>query len=304
MNKLFKWLFVAVMFASMCACSSEDAIPQSSQVETSLVRFSFFDTSMEKLDDFTRSTRAGEVSATEWKKTFNRLDIAIFPQGKAKNDTVYLVHQTSEEKGFGQLSIRLPIGSYRMVAVASKAAKPVDITSAEVVTFPDKTVTDMAYVSQSIEVKSGTTTANCILKRSLSKFKLQSTDRVTKDFSKIEVNYSGFFSDTFNPSTGYGIKEGTENAWQKAIVFERYGGTVGINIFLLIPDEKVTMKVTVNVYDTNNQMVRSLTFDNVVLQQNHVTTYTGPLFSSGSTFEFTFDNKELDKSDYDHEFGD
>lgn len=42
----------------------------------------------------------------------------------------------------------------------------------------------------------------------------------------------------------------------------------------------------------------------MILQQNHVTTYTGPLFTSGSAFEFTFENTDLLKSGYDKTFDD
>lgn len=47
MNKIFKGLLVAVMFTSMCACSSDET-SQSSQVETSELSLSFFDASVER----------------------------------------------------------------------------------------------------------------------------------------------------------------------------------------------------------------------------------------------------------------
>lgn len=62
------------------------------------------------------------------------------------------------------------------MAVASKATSEVDIASSVLTTFPGDFPTDMAYVSQGLEVKSGATTANCVLKRSLTKFVLASSD--------------------------------------------------------------------------------------------------------------------------------
>ena len=62
MNKLMKWLFAAVAFTGMCACSGEDALQQSSQVETSSVSFSFFDSTVEKFGEANLSSGAMEAN--------------------------------------------------------------------------------------------------------------------------------------------------------------------------------------------------------------------------------------------------
>lgn len=62
MNKLMKWLFAAVAFTGMCACSGEDALQQSSQVETSSVSFSFFDSTVEKFGEANLSNGAMEAN--------------------------------------------------------------------------------------------------------------------------------------------------------------------------------------------------------------------------------------------------
>lgn len=306
MNKIVKGLFLAMMFASMCACSSDDALPQTSQVETSLVRFSFFDASLEK---FNESTRVMETRAAKtWKEYFSRLDIAIFPADDAKNDSIYRVHQLSGKDDFGNLSLRLPIGKYSLVAVASKATSEVDIASSVLTTFPGDFPTDMAYVSQGLEVKSGATTANCVLKRSLTKFVLASSDSLNLDVAKAEITYTGKYSKAFNPSTGYGINGDVDETKTKSVVFTEKDRTnkipVSITFYAFIPEETSQVQVDVKVYDVSGNVMRELHFDSVVLQQNHITTYRGPFFTSGSTLEFTFDDKDLEKSDYDTVFGD
>ena len=307
MNRLLKGLFVAIVFASMCACSGEDALQQSSQVETSLVSFSFFDSTIEKLGELSRvGTRAGEVDATTWKKSFPRLDIAIFPQGNNAGDGVYRYHQqSSTDGGFGSLSVRLPLGKYKMVAVASKADAEVDIASPTLATFPGNAA-DMAYVAQDIEVKSGTTTAHCILKRSLAMFVISSIDKPHKDIGKVVLEFTGNLTNAFNPATGYGIKTETESSITKTVSQEqfKYDKTFGSAFYVFLPEEQGTFKMKAAIYDTNGEVVRNLEFDNVILQHNHLTTYTGPLFTSGSNFDFFFDDKALDKSDYDETFGD
>lgn len=159
MNKMMKWLFVAVAFTGMCACSGEDALQQSSQVETSSVSFSFFDSTVEKFGEanlsngameanggsITRAgdglltgdvqTRADDNTATTWKTRFTRLDIAIIPVNSRQ--AIQYIHQAdATQDGFGSATLRLPIGKYKMVAIASKV-KGVNIVSAEKVTFPE-----------------------------------------------------------------------------------------------------------------------------------------------------------------------
>lgn len=324
-----KWLFVAVAFTGMCACSGEDALQQSSQVETSSVSFSFFDSTVEKFgaaklsngameanggsitragDSFLTGdvqTRADDNTTTTWKKRFTRLDIAIIPVNSSLN--IQYIHQADATKdGFGSATLRLPIGKYKMVAIASKVEGEVNIVSAEKVTFPeDKKLDDMAYVCKDIEVKSGSNTFNCKLERAISLLKFQSSDNLPVGFSKIEASLVGNVSRVFNPTTGYGVVDAGGNThnrnWSLA---NAKSGKVGLSIYVFLASEKETIQADLKIYNTDNEVAKALHFDQVTLQQNHVTTYTGPLFTSGSAFEFTFENTNLLKSDYDQTFGD
>ena len=329
MNKMMKWLFVAVAFTGMCACSGEDALQQSSQVETSSVSFSFFDSTVEKFGEanlsngameanggsITRAgdslltgdvqTRADDNTTTTWKKRFTRLDIAIIPVNSIQN-TQYIHQADATQDGFGSATLRLPIGKYKMVAIASKVKGEVNIVSAEKVTFPeDEKLDDMAYVCKDIEVKSGSNTFNCKLERAISLLKFKSTDNLPVGFSKIEASLVGNVSRVFNPTTGYGVVDAGGNThnriWSLA---DAKSGTVGLYIYVFLASEKETIQADLKIYNTDNEVAKALHFDQVILQQNHVTTYTGPLFTSGSAFEFTFENTNLLPSDYDQTFGD
>lgn len=330
MNKMMKWLFVAVAFTGMCACSGEDALQQSSQVETSSVSFSFFDSTVEKFGEanlsngameanggsITRAgdglitgdvqTRADDNTATTWKKRFTRLDIAIIPVNSSQ-DIQYIHQADATQDGFGSATLRLPIGKYKMVAIASKVEGEVNIVSAEKVTFPeDKKLDDMAYVCKDIEVKSGSNTFNCQLERAISLLKFQSTDNLPVGFSKIEASLVGNVSRVFNPTTGYGVVDAGGNTHDRSwsLAKATSGKPVSVSIYVFLASEKETIQADLKIYNTDNKVAKALHFDQVILQQNHVTTYTGPLFTSGSAFEFTFENTDLLKSGYDKTFGD
>lgn len=317
MNKMMKWLFAAVMFTGMCACSGEDALQQTSQVETSSVSFSFFDSTVEEFGKANLSqgameangesiTRAGDNTATTWKKRFTRLDIAIIPVNSRQN--IQYVHQSdATQSEFGSATLRLPIGKYKMVAIASAMKGEVNIVSAEEVTFPEnESLDDMAYVCKDIEVKSGSNTFNCQLERAISLLKFHSSDELPAGISKVEASLSGNISRVFNPTTGYGVKGAGDNTQNRSwsLANMKPGKAMTISMYVFLSSEKETIQADLNIYNTDNEVVKALHFDQVTLQQNHVTTYTGPLFTSGSAFEFTFENTDLLKSDYDQTFDD
>lgn len=317
MNKMMKWLFAAVMFTGMCACSGEDALQQTSQVETSSVSFSFFDSTVEEFGKANLSqgameangesiTRAGDNTATTWKKRFTRLDIAIIPVNSSQN--IQYVHQSdATQSDFGSATLRLPIGKYKMVAIASAMKGEVNIVSAEEVTFPEnESLDDMAYVCKDIEVKSGSNTFNCQLERAISLLKFHSSDELPAGISKVEASLSGNISRVFNPTTGYGVKGAGDNTQNRSwsLTNMKPGKAITISMYVFLSSEKETIQADLNIYNTDNEVIKALHFDQVTLQQNHVTTYTGPLFTSGSAFEFTFENTDLLKSDYDQTFDD
>ena len=329
MNKMMKWLFAAVAFTGMCACSGEDALQQSSQVETSSVSFSFFDSTVEKFGEakpsngameanggsITRAgdslltgdvqTRADDNTTTTWKEIFSRLDIAIIPVNSSQK--IQYIHQAdATQDGFGSATLRLPIGKYKMVAIASKVKGEVNIVSAEKVTFPEnEKLDDMAYVCKDIEVKSGSNTFNCKLERAISLLKFQSSDNLPVGFSKIEASLVGNVSRVFNPTTGYGVVDAGGNTHNRSwSLANAKSGKVGLSIYVFLASEKETIQADLKIYNTDNEVAKALHFDQVTLQLNHVTTYTGPLFTSGSAFEFTFENTNLLPSDYDKTFDD
>lgn len=286
MNKLFKGLLLAVLFASMCACSSDEN-STSSQVETSELHLSLFDSEVESFNN----TRAVEDVGT----SFDQLDIAIIPIDKTTNSKEFRVQQNSGDDDFGHLSVKLPIGKYTLVAVASKKGEMQEITSPTSVSFSNVGFSDMASVSQAIDLKSGSNAVNAVLKRCFTKLLIKSTDCVEKNVAKVVVTYMGKFSKTYNPATGLGIVDGEEMTFTKNIT-PRQSDTpkpMSIGLTAFIPEETVSWVVDVKLYDANEMIVKELHFDDVKMQQNHITTYSGPLFTTGSTFGFSFDNTPL-----------
>ena len=164
----------------------------------------------------------------------------------------------------------------------------------------------MASVCQEIDVKSGANTVNAVLHRCFTRLVIQSIDKEEWNVDRMVITYKGKFSKSFNPTTGFGIADEQETSYTKNVSLGRPEELtpIKINFSTFIPEETVSLTVDVKLYSADETLVRSLHFDDVKVQQGHVTTYTGPLFSAGSSLNFAFDNVSLVKSDYDVSFGD
>lgn len=73
-------------------------------------------------------------------------------------------------------------------------------------------------------------------------------------------------------------------------------------MFIHSTGDKVTTNVTVTVYDESKNVLNTMQFNDVTLQQNHKTTYTGQLFTAGTSMDFTFTDGELTSSGFDQDF--
>lgn len=294
---LLNGLLLAFVILFLSACSKDNNL-LTNPAETSVLNLNFFEANIQEIS----KSRADDTEPKAIKEAFTRLDVALFPDGKTNNADVYRFHQTSSEENFGKLSIRVPYGKYKLVAIASKANEEVTVTSQELAAFPGETVTDMAYVCQDVTADKEKGNATCLLKRSLSKFSLQSSDKSFTDLASIKIKVTGKCNYAFNPLTGFGIDDG-EKTMQKEWTFTNpKSQTLGMPIYLFLPTDEATVCIDVEVKDKAGTTMKSLHFDNVILQQNHVTTYTGPVFSNSDILDFSFANTALTPSEHDLTF--
>lgn len=150
--------------------STGDNSPATSE-NTIPVTLSFFDVSMEDLTtpgsraDEDEGEAATDENASDLKKAgyFTRLSIAIFPLSDYAGEERH-IEQENTQKDFGRLSIELPLGKYKMVAIAYKAEAPVTIESQNLVTFPNEKVSDMVFITQELDITAPEHSFSCPMK--------------------------------------------------------------------------------------------------------------------------------------------
>lgn len=224
---------------------------------------------------------------------------------------MYLVTQFSTDKNFGQVKLYVPRGKYKMVAIAAATDNPskdnkVSIKSKTEVVFPKNEVTDMFYTYQDIAVKDREESQNydCILKRGVTVLQLNSQQEIRPDYIKsFKCTITGNCGNVFNPSTGYCLEKTTltktydisgDRFKAKRFLFTIY--------FFLGGDDVTDITLNTQTTDTEDKVVKKLSFENVHMVKGKMTIYKGPFLSTHSSASFTIDSPTIPDSGFSTEF--
>ena len=314
------WLIIAALL--VVSCSKEDGVMDSSSRSDKLeVSFNFFEKSISEIES--RAGTAGVAQAaspwitraeTDVKKNLSEckqiteLEVALFPEDK---DAMYLVTQFSTDKNFGKVKLYVPRGNYKMVAIAAATDKPsednkVSIKSKTEVVFPNNKVTDMFYTYQDIAVKDGEERQNydCTLKRGVTVLQLNCREEPCPDYMKsFKYTITGNCGNVFNPSTGHCLKQATltktYDISDDRFTAKRFSFSI---YFFLGADDVKDITLTTQSIDTEDKVVKNLSFENVHMVKGKMTIYKGPFLSTHSAASFIIDSPTIPDSGFGTEF--
>ena len=294
-------VFVASLLVS---CTSDNVMTGSSQVENQEVVFNLFEHSISDIE--TRGDGSGNKALADC-GLFSELEVALIPDGGTM-ESAYVVRQDDAMDNFGQVKMYVPEGTYHLIIVAANTPKPigksrVEIKSVTEVVFPNNSVPDMAYCYKDITIASSgkSRSFDCVLKRAVAAFKIQTTDKITENLKNFSIKMSGNCGNVLNPSTGHCSSKAAVNK-----VFDlakSVGKALGLT-FYVIPgeDEVEDVSVTVDVVDKNDKVIKSNSFSNVHLVTGKRTTYTGPFCSYTTGFSINVGETDITDSGYGKEF--
>lgn len=219
-------------------------------------------------EDFTRSGEELRDHAT-------RLSVALF---RADGTKVKAVNQTSADTGFGQLSLSLQTGTYRVVAVAHSSTEGnATISSPEKVTFASNKMTDTFSACEVIEVSDeNLTDADIQLQRVVAMLRLTVAGNIPQDVSRWKFYYTGG-SSTLNPTTGYGCVQSKQTEYRQA--HDDAGEAVRVYELYTAPHElNDVLKMVVTAQGPDGSAMNEWTMDNIPVTRNKITTWEGSLF--------------------------
>lgn len=198
----------------------------------------------------------------------SRVNVAFFQNGTK----VKTVSQKEDNASFGTIGLTLDAGDYQVVVIAHNSSGSATISSAEKVTFPSNVVSDTFYYEGELTVESSQNTYELVLQRPVAMFRLQLTDVLPSNAQKIRFYYTGG-SSTFNPSTGFGCVNSRQTVMMDIAdgqqVFEVYTFPHELNDYL---------KLTVTVYDGNENILMEHLFEDVPVTVDKITVYSGSFF--------------------------
>lgn len=218
---------------------------------------------------------AGDKSIQE---ICSRLDIWL-----EDDDQVIEVHQSSSDAGFGSVSVKLNITrTYTLYAVAHNSDAPVTFEDG-LVSFDDDIVTDAFYCRQSITPSA---VINCTMTRFVGQFALWITDAIPENAARITFS-SASTNTQFNLTIGAGTSKDERvrefTSWQSSS-----SGTL-FN-FYIIPDNLTagcTVDVVATVYDGDDNIIETRTFEDVPIQAAYRSIYKGTFFvTSDMSYSF------------------
>lgn len=198
-----------------------------------------------------------------------------------------------------------------MVAIAAATDNPskdnkVSIKSKTEVVFPKNEVTDMFYTYQDIVVKDGEESQNydCILKRGVTVLELNSRQEPCPDYMKsFKYTITGNCGNVFNPSTGHCLKKTTLTRIYDISGDQLTGKRFFFSIYFFLGADNVSdITLTTQSTDTEDKVVKSLSFENVHMVKGKRTTYKGPFLTTHSSASFIIDSPTIPDSGFGTEF--
>ena len=205
-----------------------------------------------------------------------RLSVGIFTNDGTK---VKVVTQTVSDAAFGDVSLSLAAGTYKLVVIAHNGQGNATLTSTEKVTFPSNKITDTLAYYGTLEVTDGEDINEDItLTRRVALLRLILEDEaLPSGISRIKFYYTGG-SSTYSPATGYGCVNSKQTEYRSC--YDDDGNEVMVyDLYTLPHAETDELKLVITTLDESDNPMYEYTWENIPIQRNKITQWTGALFS-------------------------
>lgn len=202
------------------------------------------------------------------------LNFVVYQSGKK----VKAVSQTSDESHFGQASFSLEPGTYQVLALAHSASKNPTLTNPEKIQFTNADgYSDTFFCYETVVVDEEKTTEELVLNRVTSMFRFITKDSVPANVERIRFYYTGG-SGALNAVTGYGCVNSQQTVFFD-ITDEMRGHPLTLEAYTIPKADKGVLKVTVTAYGQDVTIIKEKELEDVPIEVNKITEYTGYLFS-------------------------
>lgn len=209
-----------------------------------------------------------------------RVNLAVYQDGTR----VKLQNQTAADNNFGTIALQLSPGTYQLLVLAhSGKANPTTTKPAEIqFTNPDTSsgtgFTDTFYYYGTLVVGDSGVQMDISMKRATAMFRLATTDVKPAKVKKLQFYYTGG-SGALNVVSGYGCKNSKQSVFV-TLDDTMTGSKVQCDMYTFLHEETGKLNFIVKAFDANDDIVYETEFNDVPMQRNCITRYTGALFTA------------------------
>ena len=271
------------------ACSTENT--EESSVEPSTeppvvltapvtVHVNDFVTTQSTFDEAPSTTRSVQ-DATAYTDV-KAIDLAFYA-GNQEELKVTQVRDDGTYTTFGDFTCNLPIGTYTMVVIGRGyfAGDEFTLTSPTSAEYTSERPRETFSHTQTVTVSSTTPLdLSVTVERIMSMLIIQSTDVVPSGVAKFRTTYAAG-SKAFNPTTGLATSNTGFVVTNSPYTSNDGKLSIGSNLFLATDEQNID--VTVEVLNSNNDVLFTKALQNVPFRRNRKTTISGALFTAASS---------------------
>lgn len=220
----------------------------------------------------------------------SRLSIAIF-DGEEK---VKLLNLKADKEGFGDITLSLDVGDYRMVAIGHNGAGNCTISSPEKIKFYKNKMTDTFYYYGKLSVAEGEDTEEQVeLTRAVAQVNVHITDTVIpQEAHTIKFYYTGG-SSTLDATTGYGCVNSRQTE-----SFKLEEGQRDYSVYTFPHEQNNGLDMTVSILDSDAKTIKEYNKEEMPVKCNNIT--KAEISIKDETIS---DPKQEEKKDDDQEGG-
>ncbi|MBR1872813.1 MAG: FimB/Mfa2 family fimbrial subunit [Bacteroidales bacterium] len=193
--------------------------------------------------------------------------------------------------GFGDFSLTLPYGSYKMIVIAHGSEKPILLSSMTEAAFDDIKPRETFLYTRDLTINSSDPKdLSATLSRIITRLDIISTDACPENLESVRITFAKG-GEAFNPLTGLST---TDNGFAYTITgitpiaSEGNIAKLRSNFFLFTDEE--SMDVTIETLDASGTVLNTRTVAAVPFKRNRNTTLTGSLFSTSGSATFSVEN--------------
>jgi hypothetical protein len=267
---MFKKLLFSALVALTAASCSKSSIP------TAPVTLHVEDFRI-TIDTFS-DTKAVDPSTYS---TVKALTLAFFDSSTGEKvyfKTNYKPAQGSDPN-FGTFSCNLPIGSYTMVVLGYdfNEGDVLELTSPTAAAFTTEKPRETFAHTQAVSISdTNPVELEATLSRIVTRLTVSSTDGRSAAATNIRLTLSKG-SKAFNPTTGLAT---SDNGFTATFgVSKPEGETTKTTIYAFLSSDTETMDVTIEVLNSNAEVIQTHNVSNVPFQRNRSTKLSGPVYS-------------------------